>query len=273
MTELTARLSAVPIEYEAVRHQSELADFDLVVLLPGPTGDLCSRLRDRAMRDGFLHVAARHQGGFDLLARATIDIDVIFLEPFLAEHALIADGHRVLDIGWQPLRPGDFASRDVRWVSLPPVPRVVRMLGEPRGEGERQPSPRLAGELPPDSVVAPGAAFDVVLCNALLDQVQDLHTALRTLRRLVTPDGVVVASVSHPLRAGACSGRTSAQHVLAFERSGFEVEKVTDTAESCRWIEGAVSCTPQLQIFRLRPEPAAGPKHGPACPGRPGGLP
>lgn len=273
MTELTARLSAVPVGHTTVRHEDELADCDLVALPAGWSDDRSSQLRDRALRDGFLHVVAAPYGAFGLLARATINIDVIFLEPFLAEHALIVAGQRVLDIGWQPLRPRDFTPRDVHWLTLPPTPRIVRMLGEHVGEWTRSPSLRPADGLSPDQVVATGEAFDIVLCHGLLHQVPDVDPALRILRRLVTPDGVVMASVSHPLRGEPASERTPAQYVPAFERLGFQVESVTDTTGAVRWIEDAVRTVPQLQVFRLRPEPTTGPKRGSPGTYRPTGRP
>ncbi|WP_406216159.1 class I SAM-dependent methyltransferase [Streptomyces canus] len=273
MTELTARLSALSVRHKTVRHEDELADCDLVTLPAGWSGDPGSRLRDRALRDGFLHVGAAPYGAFGLLARPAIDIDVIFLERFLAEQALIVAGQRVLDIGWQPLRPRDFTPRDVHWLALPPTPRIVRMLGEHLGERTRSLTLRPADGLSPDRLVATGTAFDVVLCHGLLHHMPDTDPALRILRRLVAPDGVVMASVSHPLRVEPTSKRTPDQYLPAFERLGFEVEAVSDTTGAFRWIEGAVRTVPQLQVFRLRPEPTTGPRRCPPRTDRPRGLP
>jgi len=261
MKELAVRLTQAEVGHVEVYDSDQFADCDLVVVPPRQANDdsLPARLCDWALRNGSVYLVVESYEAFGMLVRPALNVDILFLEPLIGE-VHILPGDRVLDIGWGAHNAPGLASRDGEWVSFPLSSRVLKTLSADPWEAERHPPGPSPVDLSPDRYVAPGKAFDVVLCNGLLDRVPNLDPILWTLHRLVAADGMVLASVSHPLRRTGAFPRICSDYVMAFQRCGFEVADLTDVGWCEQYIDGRTSHLPYLQVFGLRPQAVDGPK-------------
>lgn len=148
-----------------------------------------------------------------------LPIDRYYIERFLQEHAGTIRGH-VLEVG-----DSTYTSRFGSDTAVERVDILDVRADNPRST--------LVGDLTvPDRF--PADAFDCVICTQTLPYIYDVHTAVRTLHRILRPGGTVLATVTSVSRVWTKGDRlygdywrfTSRSSRLLFEQV-FDAEEIT----------------------------------------------
>ncbi|NLV56977.1 MAG: class I SAM-dependent methyltransferase [Acidimicrobiales bacterium] len=123
----------------------------------------------------------------------TVDYDRLRLEP----------GHLVLDMGagagrhaFEAYRRGArVVALDYGFGELPEVMSLFAAMSEAGEAGDRPDSLAAAVNGDGTRLPFPDATFDRIICSEVLEHIPDHHAALRELRRVLKPDGILAATV------------------------------------------------------------------------------